>query len=138
MNMPGNNQTLSGEEVFLRGLFELVTGSTQYHISSTFGREQPLQSFAFSFFIHHIYETFQYLVFDNLQWWYDKGFLHKSKDAIRVKINGSNMFTTCAFIDCNCLGNIHVHVYYLYHHHHHHHHHLHYIYLYTCIYIYTA
>jgi hypothetical protein len=40
---------------------------------------------------------------DNLDWWYNHKYLHQSKEAIKVKMNGNENFTTCGFIDCNCL-----------------------------------
>jgi hypothetical protein len=98
-----NRANMNGEEVMLRGLYELVSGSDQYEICSIFGLEQPQQSFAFTCFVNHIYDTFQDLVTNNLQWWYDNGFLLNSMEAIRLKFGGNNLFTTCAFIDCNCL-----------------------------------
>jgi hypothetical protein len=100
----GNGARMYGEEVLLRGLCELVSGSDQYVIAEEiFGRDQTAQSRAFSWFINYIYVTFYDLVTNNLQWWFDKGFLHRSMEAIKLKIGGNETFSTCAFIDCNAL-----------------------------------
>ena len=64
-----NRSKLSGEEVFLRGMYELVSGADQFSISeNVFGGDQSLQSRAFSAFIDHIYiySTFLDLLTDNL------------------------------------------------------------------------
>ncbi len=96
-----------GEEVMLRGLYELVSGEKQFNIAeNVFGREQSMQSRAFKYFIFHVYRTFFDLVHDNLQWWWDNGFLHASRDAITARLrklgwNGDN--SVGWFIDCNCL-----------------------------------
>jgi hypothetical protein len=43
---------MSGEEVFLRGLYELVSGETKHNISrNVFGRDWSAQSRAFKYFI---------------------------------------------------------------------------------------
>lgn len=102
---------MSGEEVFCRGLFEFRTGVNQFIIANEiFGLYQPNQSFAFTFFLEHIYENFIDLVTDNLDWWYRKGWLHKSKDAITSKMAHLGYTfddpmdqTVGLFIDCNCL-----------------------------------
>jgi hypothetical protein len=103
-----NRQSLSGENVFLRSMYELVSGEDQYNISNNiFGRDQPTQSRAYSWFINHVFDTFRDLVTDNLNWWYENGYLHKSMEAIREKIDLpqhlKENFNICAFIDCNCL-----------------------------------
>ena len=50
-----NCSNMSGEEVFLRGLYELVSGETQHNISrNVFGRDWSAQSGAFKYFINHI------------------------------------------------------------------------------------
>ena len=47
---------MPGEEVLLRGLYELVSGDDQFDISNEiFGRDQPAQSRAFSFFVDHVF-----------------------------------------------------------------------------------
>ena len=87
-----------------RGLYESVSGTDQFEIAvNVFGRDQSIQSRAFKYFIDHIYSTFQYLVTDNLDWWYRNGYLHESMCAIRSKINGNENSNTMGFIDCNCL-----------------------------------
>jgi hypothetical protein len=58
-----NKGSMKGEEVFLRGLFELCTGMNQQIICDTImGREQCQQSFAFKYFIDHIYDNFRHLL----------------------------------------------------------------------------
>lgn len=70
----------------MRGLYELRTGEDQFLISELlFGGDQPLQSRAFKVFIDHIYDNFRDLVTDNLDWWYEKGWLDASRDAITKK-----------------------------------------------------
>ena len=62
-----NRSTLSGEEVMLRGLYELATGENQFRIAmNVFGGGQPLQSFAFTAFISHVYDNFEHLVHDSM------------------------------------------------------------------------
>jgi hypothetical protein len=98
-----NGSVMSGEEVLLRGLYELVSGADQHEIIAIFGKDQPLQSRAFKYFINHIYDNFMHLVTDNLQWWYNNGYMHQSRDAIRQVFGGNEQFGTFGFIDCNCL-----------------------------------
>lgn len=104
-----NGCSMVGEEVLLRGLYELVSGESQFNIAeNVFGRDQTIQSRAFSFFINHVYEYFVDLVTDNLQWWYDGGYLQNSCNAIRRKmLERSHIefgeFFVAGFIDCNCL-----------------------------------
>jgi hypothetical protein len=96
-----------GDEVMLRGLYELVKGESQYSISeSVFGRHQSDQSRAFSYFINHIYTAFLHLVTNNLDWWHGSGFLQQSCNAIRRKMHERNRiefgeFYIAGFIDCN-------------------------------------
>ena len=62
-----NRSEMSGEEVFLRGLYELVNGETKHNISrNVFGRDWSAQSRAFNYFINHIYNNLKHLVTDNL------------------------------------------------------------------------
>ena len=61
-----NGSVMSGEEVLLRGFYELVSGADQHEITAIFGKDQPLQSRAFKYFINHIYDNFLHLVTDNL------------------------------------------------------------------------
>jgi hypothetical protein len=53
-----NGMVMSGEEVFIRGLFELVSGCSKSEIANQFGRDFSAQSRAFSYFINHIYNNF--------------------------------------------------------------------------------
>ena len=80
-----NHSIMSGEEVFLRGLFELVTGQNKTSIAETFGRHPSDQSRAFKYFINHIYDNFHELVDNNLQWWEDCGLMERSAAAIEEK-----------------------------------------------------
>jgi hypothetical protein len=104
-----NGSTMAGEEVMLRGLYELVSGESQFSIAeNVFGRHPSEQSRAFSWFINHIYATFLYLVTDNLDWWYNSGYMQRSCDAIRTKLFRKcsivfEEFNVAGFIDCNCL-----------------------------------
>jgi len=106
-----NGSYLSGEEVFLRGLFELGTGYSQYTIATIFGREQSLQSRAFNWFIDHIFGTFLYLLQDSLERWFNEGFVEQSNKKINDKLrqlgltfeDDRNKRNNIAFfIDCNC------------------------------------
>jgi len=102
---------MSGQEVFLRGLYELVSGEDQFNIcENVFGSDQSTQSRAFKFFVNHIFENFYYLLTDNLNWWYEKGFIKKSQTAINNKLlelgmtYGNGMESPVfGFIDCNCM-----------------------------------
>ena len=88
----------------LRGLYELVSGEDQFNIANNvFGREQSQQSRAWKYFIIHIYDHFLWIVTNNLDWWYENGYLHQSMEAIKAKIGGNEQFNTAGFIDCNCL-----------------------------------
>ena len=62
-----------------------------------------MQSRAFKYFINHIYDNFVHLVTDNLKWWYNGGYMHQSRDAIREVFGGNDQFCTFGFIDCNCI-----------------------------------
>jgi len=98
-----NGATMRDEEVFLRGLYELVSGENQERTCAhVFGGSQPLQSLTFSYFIDHIYDTFHHLVHDNLDWWNRNGFFQASAEAIgrKAHIPGN---LVAHFIDCNCL-----------------------------------
>eukprot|EP01035_Chromulina_nebulosa_P020050 gene20050-26030_t len=99
-----NGSSMPGEELMLRGLYQLVTGEEQYDIAvNVFGRDQSQQSRAFNWFINYIFDNFNDLVTNNLEWWYNNGYLHISMEAIKRKFGGDDFFNTCAFIDCNCL-----------------------------------
>ena len=65
-------------------MYELVSGADQHEIIAIFGKDQTV-------------------VTDNLQWWYNGGFMHQLRDAIREKFSGNEQFGTFGFIDCNCL-----------------------------------
>jgi hypothetical protein len=102
---------MSGEEVLLRGLYELVSGEDQYSIAeNVFGREQSTQSRAFKFFNDHIYSTFLQLLSNNLEWWFNSGLLEDSRAAIQRKLQSigfsfedNELNRVFSFIDCNCL-----------------------------------
>lgn len=99
-----NRSSMPGEEVMLRALYELVSGEDQYNIAmNVFGRDQTAQSRAINWFINHMYESFQDLLTDNLDWWYRNGYFKISMEAIKAKFGGNDLFSTFAFIDCNCL-----------------------------------
>jgi len=106
-----NGSRMSGEEVLLRGLFELVSGDDQFTIAEAiFGREQSQQSRAFKYFVDHIFNNFLFLVRDNLSWWFDNGYFHESNRAIKAKLealglqfNNDDECDVCTFLDCNCM-----------------------------------
>jgi hypothetical protein len=106
-----NKAKMRGEELFLRGLYELVSGSTKHIICKTvFGGECSRQSRAFTFFIDYLYQNFKQLVENNLAWWYRNEFLETSADAIEKKMISSGyssdaiiFYRVACFIDCNCL-----------------------------------
>lgn len=106
-----NGGKLSGEEVFLRGLYELVSGEDQFSIcENVFGRDQSYQSRAYKYFIDHIYYRFLDLLTDNLKWWKDNGFMEESRAAIQRKLEEVGMEygdeeinRVGMFIDCNCM-----------------------------------
>jgi len=106
-----NRSVMSGEEVLLRGLYELVTGNDQYTCAeSIFGRDQSQQSRAFKYFVDHIYSHFLHLLTDNLEWWFVNGFVAESRTAIQQKLyelnldfDDENENDIGFFIDCNCM-----------------------------------
>ena len=66
-----NRSKMTGEEVFLRGLYELCSDESKHKISNNvFERDWTAQSRAFTKFIDHIYDNFHQLVHYNLAWWY--------------------------------------------------------------------
>ena len=107
-----NKGKMSGEEVFLRGLYELVTGENQERMCrSVFGREYSQHSRAFSWFIDHMYNNYKHLVTDSLPWWHRNGFTKTSADAIWDKMLSTGYQPTVEeveqmragyFIDCKC------------------------------------
>ena len=102
-----NRLKMPGEEVFLRGLYELKNGSIQYNISKCFGRDTSAQSRAFRYFVDHVYDNFHHLVHNNLEWWKNNGFWKRSAELIDIRMNDRHKFTkknlVSHFIDCNCL-----------------------------------
>ncbi len=101
-----NRSILSGEEVFLRGMYEFSGGENKQKISSkVFGRDFSAQSRAFSWFIDHLYDNFRHLVHDNLDWWYRNGLMEASAEAIQNKMGVAfpGAPRVAMFIDCNCL-----------------------------------
>jgi hypothetical protein len=103
---------VGGEELMLRALFELSTGCDQYEVAVVFGGDQPFQSRVLKWFMVHVYRRFHYLLSDNLEWWYDNGYLHASMHAINKKIKSvmnwqemdANLYDVGLFIDCNCMS----------------------------------
>ena len=61
-----NRSTMSGEEVFMIGLYELNTGAKKALVSEVFGRHLSDQYRAFNYFLSHIYNNFHHLVTDYL------------------------------------------------------------------------
>ena len=57
-----NRAVMYGEEVFLRGLYELVGGENKQKICKTFGREFSAQVRAFSWFMDYMFVNFHHLV----------------------------------------------------------------------------
>jgi hypothetical protein len=109
-----NRSTMSGEEVFLQGLHELVSGENQERMCHTlFGREHTQQSRAFTWFIDHMYNNYKHLVTESLPWWHRNGFTKSSADAIWDKMMSNGYQPTPEalaeqnmragyFIDCKC------------------------------------
>ena len=86
-----NRAKMSGEEVFLRGLYELRSGDTQCDCSTNlFGRDCTAQSRAYGWFVKHIYYNFRDLITGNLEWWFRNGFVNESREAIWRKITAVN------------------------------------------------
>lgn len=82
-----NGSVMTGEEVFLRGLYELVSGEKKNAICKTlFGRHPSDQSRAYAYFINYIYDNFKHLVTDNLAWWFRNGYIKESAKAIEAKL----------------------------------------------------
>jgi hypothetical protein len=102
-----NQSVFSGEEIFLRGLFELArkfpTGHKKTSVADTFRRHPSDQSRAFKYFINHIFDTFYDLVENNLQWWEDCGLMERAAVVIEGKIGDRYGRQYIGFIDCNCL-----------------------------------
>lgn len=64
-----NRMSLPGEDLFLRGLYELKSGEIKHNIGvNVFGGDSSVQSRAFLYFIHFIYSNFKHLVQNNLDY----------------------------------------------------------------------
>jgi hypothetical protein len=105
-----NRCVFSGEEVLMRGMYELVSGEDQDSTAmNVFGRDQSQQSRVAKWFINHMYDHFADLVLNNLAWWVNSGFFEQSRAAIERKMNDHGLiyqlgaFLIGALIDCNCL-----------------------------------
>ena len=106
-----NRTKMSGVEVFLRSIYELVSGEDQYHIcENVFGREQSQQSRAVDWFIKHLNDMFYDILSDNLKWFKEEGFMEASRLAITKKLKELQLEfpedqpqLVAGFIDCNCL-----------------------------------
>uniref|UniRef100_A0A6T5VGP0 Uncharacterized protein n=1 Tax=Chromulina nebulosa TaxID=96789 RepID=A0A6T5VGP0_9STRA len=110
MNFPNkvkfsNGSAMTGEELFIRGLYELSTGEKKTSIANTFGRHYTDQSRAFQYFINFIYVRYHHLVDNNLDWWFRSGLIAVSAKLIENKMNLESgiMNLFALFIDCNCL-----------------------------------
>ena len=57
-----NGLSFPGEEVFLRGLYELAGGDVKHKVAREFGRDHTSQSRVFDAFIDHVYDKFHHLV----------------------------------------------------------------------------
>jgi len=105
-----NGCVVHGEELLLRGLYELVSGEDQYNIAENiFGGDQSLQSRIFSYFIDFLYSRCLRLMTNNIEWWLKEGFLLESCHAIQNKLLEYGLDVRNRrdgiglFIDCNCL-----------------------------------
>jgi len=100
-----NRTKMAGEEVFLSGLYELVSGANKHEIARVFGRDWSAQSRAFKYFIEHMYSNFKHILMDNLHWWYRNGFFASSAEAIgrKMELGDEHKNMIAHFIDCNCL-----------------------------------
>lgn len=107
-----NRGKMSGEEVFLRGMYELVSGEDQFSAAeNVFGREQSQQSRAFTYFIDHVYDKHSHLLTDNLEWFFENGLIEESRQAFTAKLaqlglqyeDPDEQQEIGLVIDCNCL-----------------------------------
>ena len=98
-----NNIILPGEEIFLRGLYELVTGESKHSVAKIFGRDFSVQSRSFTYFIDHLYSKCEQLMNNNLEWFLRNKFFEESAEAISSKLNLDCQLFIAAFIDCNCM-----------------------------------
>jgi hypothetical protein len=100
-----NRSTMIGEEVFLRGLYELTSADNQEKICvNVFGRECSRQSRAYTYFMTHLYDNFKHLLCNNIEWFYKNHLFEESAVAIGKKMECDECTNLVfAFIDCNCL-----------------------------------
>ena len=78
-----NRVVMPGEEIFLRGLYELCQGESKHSIAvNVFGREWSTQVRAFNYFIDHVYNNFHHLITNNLEWWWNSGLMEHSREAV--------------------------------------------------------
>ena len=106
-----NRGRMSGVEVFMRGMYELASGDSQYSMcENIFGRDQSQQSRAFNWFVEHVETTFYDILSDNLEWFKREGFFELSRRAITEKLaqlgcefSADRPQLVAGFIDCNCL-----------------------------------
>ena len=111
-----NRSRMSGEEVMLRGLYELASGETKHKISSNvFGREWSSQSRAFTWFMDYMYCNFSHLIKTNVGWWHRNVFFENSRVAIfkrmasiitssgKPELAEEDVLGVSHFINCNCL-----------------------------------
>ena len=97
-----NESTMSGEEIMLRGLYEIVTGENQECIGMhVFGRDQSAQSRAFKWLNEHMYNEHHVLVHDNLAWFFRNGLVAQSAEAIGAKLDTNNENLVAFMIDFN-------------------------------------
>jgi len=69
-------------------------------VSEVFDRHPRDQCKTFNYFISHIYSNF--LVTDNLQWWFQNDLMERLAAAIEEKLGARYADRFAAFIDCNC------------------------------------
>ena len=81
-----NRSKFAGENLFLRGLFELCGGEVHHKIAREFGRDETAQSRAFNYFVDYIYDNYSHLVKNNLDWWFRNGFWERSAAAIEARM----------------------------------------------------
>ena len=86
-----NRLKMTGEKVFLCGLYQLKNGNLQYDISKCL--DTSAQSRAFRYFVDHIYNNFHHLVHSNLKWWKSNGFWKRSAELIDIRMNDRYKFT---------------------------------------------
>jgi hypothetical protein len=72
-------------------------------LGEVFGRTPSDQSHAFKHFINHMYDNFQNIVDNKLQWWENNGVMERAAVAIEEKIGSRYGRRYLGFIDFNCL-----------------------------------